>query len=248
MGNFQLLSREQEVEIAKRIEAGEKEVEEEVLSSPVTLDFLIRPGRPDRGRRGRPARHLRGKRRARRSRRRARARSQREAAQKAARLHEKAQGPARQARRAGRGIARAARPAAQAQARAQLRADARAGQGGVHDDGTCRGTCARRLSPRCAISSSSSARRYQTSQHYEDATGRSKTQLIKEAAEAEDRRHVLKVNGTRENLLDIAARIREAQRTMKAVERRVKATARNSAARSKLSRPGSTRAGAPRRN
>src|SRR5262249_57380282 len=41
MGNFQLLSREQEVEIAKRIEAGEIEVEEEVLSSPVTLDFVI---------------------------------------------------------------------------------------------------------------------------------------------------------------------------------------------------------------
>ena len=41
MGNFQLLSREQEVEIAKRIEAGEMEVEEEVLSSPVTLDFVI---------------------------------------------------------------------------------------------------------------------------------------------------------------------------------------------------------------
>src|SRR5208337_1140030 len=44
MGNFQLLSREQEVEIAKRIEAGENEVEEEVLSSPITLDFVIRVG------------------------------------------------------------------------------------------------------------------------------------------------------------------------------------------------------------
>src|ERR1700735_4301968 len=44
MGNFQLLSREQEVEIAKRIEAGENEVEEEVLRSPVTLDFLIEVG------------------------------------------------------------------------------------------------------------------------------------------------------------------------------------------------------------
>src|SRR2546423_4979437 len=31
MGNFQLLSREQEVEIAKRIESGELEVQEEVL-------------------------------------------------------------------------------------------------------------------------------------------------------------------------------------------------------------------------
>src|SRR5271167_2980753 len=44
MGNFQLLSREQEVEIAKRIEAGETEVEDEVLGSPVTLDFVIRLG------------------------------------------------------------------------------------------------------------------------------------------------------------------------------------------------------------
>src|SRR6202045_2598288 len=44
MGNFQLLSREQEVEIAKRIEAGENEVEEEILRSPVTLDLAIEMG------------------------------------------------------------------------------------------------------------------------------------------------------------------------------------------------------------
>src|ERR1700736_6592944 len=44
MSNFQLLSREQEVEIAKRIEAGENEVEEEVLRSPVTLDLVIETG------------------------------------------------------------------------------------------------------------------------------------------------------------------------------------------------------------
>jgi hypothetical protein len=45
MSNFQLLSREQEVEIAKRIEAGENEVEEEeVLRCPVTLDFVIEMG------------------------------------------------------------------------------------------------------------------------------------------------------------------------------------------------------------
>src|SRR5271163_3581698 len=44
MGNFQLLSREQEVEIAKRIEAGEIEVEDEVLGSPVTLDRVIEIG------------------------------------------------------------------------------------------------------------------------------------------------------------------------------------------------------------
>src|SRR5713226_2112602 len=44
MSNFQLLSREQEVEIAKRIEEAENEVEEEVLCSPVTLDFVIEMG------------------------------------------------------------------------------------------------------------------------------------------------------------------------------------------------------------
>src|SRR3977135_2171194 len=37
MGNFQLLSREQEVEIAKRIEAGEQEGEEELPTSPAPL-------------------------------------------------------------------------------------------------------------------------------------------------------------------------------------------------------------------
>src|SRR5258708_32843781 len=44
MGNFQLLSREQEVEIAKRIEAGENEVEEEGLGSPIMLDLVIGVG------------------------------------------------------------------------------------------------------------------------------------------------------------------------------------------------------------
>jgi hypothetical protein len=44
MGNFELLSREQEVDIAKRIEAGENDVEKKVLRSPVTLDLLIEMG------------------------------------------------------------------------------------------------------------------------------------------------------------------------------------------------------------
>ena len=63
-----------------------------------------------------------------------------------------------------------------------------------------------------------------TIHNYERATGRSKSQLLREAGEVEDRRHLLKVNGTRENLLDIAARIRAAQKQIKEIERRVKAT------------------------
>ena len=44
MGKFQLLTREGEVDVAKRIEAAEKEVEEEILKSPVMLDYIIRIG------------------------------------------------------------------------------------------------------------------------------------------------------------------------------------------------------------
>ena len=57
---------------------------------------------------------------------------------------------------------------------------------------------------------------------YEEATGRSRTHLLKEAAEAEDRRHVLKINDIRENLLDIAAKIRQAQKTIREVEKKAK--------------------------
>src|SRR6202171_3204344 len=129
MGNFQLLSREQEVEIAKRIEAGEQEVEEEVRKSPVTLDFLI-----DLGER------------------------------------------------------------------------IEAGEADLRD-----------------IFEESDEPADPNEERGPEA-GRSKNQLLKGAAEAEDPRHVLMVNGPRENLLDIAARNREARRTMKAVERRVKAS------------------------
>src|SRR5215467_4058199 len=44
MGKFQLLTREGEVEVATRIEVGEKEVEEEILNSPIMLDYMIRIG------------------------------------------------------------------------------------------------------------------------------------------------------------------------------------------------------------
>jgi hypothetical protein len=59
-------------------------------------------------------------------------------------------------------------------------------------------------------------------QRYEQATCRSKSQLLREAAWTEDRRRVLCINGRRENLLDIGARIKEAQKTIREVERRVR--------------------------
>jgi RNA polymerase primary sigma factor len=59
---------------------------------------------------------------------------------------------------------------------------------------------------------------------YEKATGRSKSRLLREAAEVDNRHHVLKVNSRRENLLDIAARIRQSQKTVRQVEHRVNLT------------------------
>src|SRR5229473_434462 len=223
MGNFQLLSREQEVEIAKRIEAGEQEVEEEVLKSPVTLDFLIdlgerieageadlrdifeesdEPADPDEERGPEANEKLIKKLHY----------STRKLKDLRATLEELEEelreqpGPRRKLKLERR--------------YARLRARVKAAFTTMGLSRHVREAVISEM--RHQLDQFRHA--HQIVEHYEDATGRSKNQLLKEAAEAEDRRHILKVNGTRENLLDIAARIREAQRTMKAVERRVKAS------------------------
>ncbi len=223
MGNFQLLSREREVEIAKRIEAGEQEVEEEVLKSPVTLDFLIdlgdrieageadlrdifeeteEPPDPDEERGPEANEELLKK------------------------LHDSTK-KLKDLRAKLEELEEELRERPGPRRKPKLERDYARMRERVKAAFTTMG-----LSRHVREAVISEMRHqleqfrqaHQIVEHYEDATGRSKTQLIKEAAGAEDRRHVLKVNGTRENLLDIAARIREAQRTMKAVERRVKAT------------------------
>ena len=221
MGNFQLLSREQEVEIAKRIEAGEQEVEEEVLKSPVTLDFLIdlgdrieageadlrdifeeseEPADPDEERGPEANQELLEK--------------LHDSTKKLKDLRAKLEELEEELRE---------RPGPRRKPKlernyARLRERVKAVFTTMGLSRHVREAVISEM--RHQLEQFRRAR--QIIQHYEDATGRSKNQLIKEAAEAEDRRHVLKVNGIRENLLDIAARIHEAQRTMKAVERRVK--------------------------
>jgi RNA polymerase primary sigma factor len=225
MGNFQLLSREQEVEIAKRIEAGENEVEDVVLRSPVTLDFVIKmgeqvalgeadlrdifeeneePSDPDEER-GPEANEKQLK--------------KLEASVKklnslragiedteAKLLKEKAKGPNRA--KLEKSVLKLKESVKEELADMELSRHLQAAVIGEM----------RRL-----LKEARDAHRL--IEHYEEATGRSKAQLLREAADAEDRRHVLKVNGTRENLLDIATRIKEAQKQLKEVERRVKAGA-----------------------
>jgi RNA polymerase primary sigma factor len=221
MGNFQLLSREQEVEIAKRIEAGEQEVEEEVLKSPVTLDFLIdlgdrieageadlrdifeeseEPADPDEERGPEANEKLLKK--------------LHDSTKKLKDLRTKLEELEEELRERPGPRRKPKLERSYARLRERVKAS-------FITMGLSRHV---RETVICEMRNQLEQFRqaHQIIKHYEDSTGRFKTQLIKEAAEAEDRRHVLKVNGTRENLLDIADRIREAQHTMKAVERRVK--------------------------
>ena len=221
MGNFQLLSREQEVEIAKRIEEGEKEVEAEVLRSPVMLDHVIalcarveageaslrevfeesEESEPDEER-GSEADEKQRKRLL-------------SAAQKLADLRHRINAGEERLR---------ARPAPRRKTALQTQLARLRGQ--------AKSLLAALQLSRRVYEAVITELRHLLNEHraaqalihrYETATARSRTQLLREAAGAEDRRHILKVNGTRENLLDIAARIREAQRTMRSVERKAMA-------------------------
>ena len=221
MGNFQLLSREQEVEIAKRIEAGENEVEEEVLRSPVTLDLVIEMGaRVEAGEadlrdlfeeneepadadeeRGREANEKQLK-------------QLSTATTKLKSLRSRIEEFEEKLKERPKPILKAKLEKSQVRLKESVKRELHHLELSRHLQEAVIGELRRLLQE---------ARDSQTLiQRYEEATGRSKSQLLREAAEAEDRRHVLKINGSRENLLDIAARIKEAQKTIKEVERRVK--------------------------
>ena len=224
MGNFQLLSREQEVEIAKRIEAGENEVENEVLRSPVTLDFLIEVG--DRIEAGETDLHESGifeeneepsndpdEERGPEA-------SEKQlkklftAVKKLKSLRAKVDETESKIKDKPKGPNRAKLDKQFVKLKDNIKEDLAGLDLSRHVHEAVIGEMRRLLKE-----ARESQRRIQ---RYEDATGRTKSQLIREAAEVDDRRHVLKVNGTRENLVDIAARIKEAQKIIREVERRVK--------------------------
>jgi RNA polymerase primary sigma factor len=221
MGNFPLLSREQEVEIAKRIEAGENEVEEEVLRSPVTLDFVIELGArveageadlrdifeenqepaDDDEERGPQADEKQLK-------------KLFTATTKLKSLHHRIEDLEEKLEERPKPILKTKLEKSQVRLKESVKRELHALDLSPHLQEAVIGEMRRLLQE---------ARDSQTLiQRYEQATGRSKSQLLREAAGAKDRRHVLKINGSRENLLDIATRIKEAQKTIKEVERRIK--------------------------
>src|SRR5271166_1654748 len=220
MGSFQLLSREREVEIAKRIEAGENEVEEEVLRSPVTLELVIEMGtRVEAGEadlrdlfeeseepadadeeRGREANEKQIK-------------QLFAATTKLKSLHSRIEEFEEKLKKRPKPILKAKLEKSRVRLKQSVTRELHHLELSRHLQEAVIGELGRLLQE---------ARDSQTLiQRYEEATGRSKSQLLRAAAEAEDRRHVLKINGRHENLLDIAARIKEAQNTIREVERRV---------------------------
>jgi RNA polymerase primary sigma factor len=223
MGNFQLLSREQEVEIAKRIEAGENEVEDEVLRSPVTLDFVIQMGQAveageadlrdifeeneepsdSEEERGPEANEKQLK-------------KLLTATKKLISLRKHIEELEDKLKDKPKPALRAKHEKEHSRSREAVKRELQRLELSHHLQEAVIGEMRRLLRE--------SREGQVLIQHYEQATGRSKSQLLREAGEADDRRHVLKVNGTRENLLDIAARIKEAQKMIKEVERRVKAS------------------------
>ncbi|MGA8792568.1 MAG: RNA polymerase sigma factor RpoD [Candidatus Binatus sp.] len=224
MGNFQLLSREQEVEIAKRIEAGENEVEEEVLGSPITLDFVIRVGeRVEAGE--------------------ADLRDVFEDAAEAPDDPDEERGPEADERQLKK-LMLATKKLTDLRTKIETIEETLRNKPGPRrkpklDKNLTRLNervkkelramqLSRRLMEAVIAEMRDILQQYRIAHHtiakYEEATGRSRTNLLKEAAEAEDRRHVLKINDVRENLLDIAARIRLAQKTIREVEKKAKNT------------------------
>jgi RNA polymerase primary sigma factor len=226
MGNFQLLSREQEVEIAKRIEAGENEVEDEVLLSPVTLDFVLEianrieigeadlrdifeenepdPNSDSEEERGPEANEKQFKKLLAATKKLLSLRSRIESLEEKLKERQRSEIKGKLEKSIGR-LRESVKQELHEMELSRHFQDAVISEMRrlLKDTVDCRSLIAR----------------------YEEATGRTKTQLLREAGDAEDRRHVLKVNGTRENLLDIAARIKEAQKHIREVERRVKADA-----------------------
>jgi RNA polymerase primary sigma factor len=223
MGNFQLLSREQEVEIAKRIEAGEKEVEDEVLRSPVTLDYIIRMGElVEAGEadlrdifeeneeptdadeeRGPEANEKQLK-------------KLLTATKKLTALRIQIGKQEEKLKKRPKSGGKTKLEKSHARLREAVKRELHRLELSRHLEDAVINEMRRLLHE--------SRLAHSMIQHYEEATGRTKTQLLREAGEAEDRRHVLKVNGTRENLLDIAARIKDGQRTIRDNEQKVKAS------------------------
>ncbi len=220
MGRFRLLTREGEVEVAKRIEAGQEEVAQEVLQSPVMLDYIIGIGERVEGaevnlhdifeeneeagadeEKGPEADQAQYERLL-------------SSTKKLTKLRDKLTRTAQALADNPDARAKPGLEKQHARLKARVQDELKAMQLSSRVGEAVIGKMKRLLKEH--------RRAQRTIDDYERASGRSKSQLLRQAREVKDRRHLLKVNG--ENLLDIAARIRAAQQQIRGIERCVRAT------------------------
>jgi RNA polymerase primary sigma factor len=221
IGNFPLLSREQEVEIAKRIEAGENEVENEVLRSPVMLDFVIELSARVEAGEADPREIFEENQEPADADEEGETKANEKQLQNLFTATTKLKSLRRRIEEIGEKLKGRPKPILKTKLeKSQLQLTESVKRELHHLE----------LSRRLQEAVIGEMRRLLQDAHdaqtliqrYEQATGRSKTQLLREAAEAAAGRHGLLINGSRENLLDIAMRIEQAQKAIKEVERRVK--------------------------
>lgn len=207
MSNFPLLSREQEVDIAKLIEAGEYAVKDEVLSSPVTLDLVIELGARIQAGEADPHEIFEeyqepadadeeGKSEANEK----QLKKLFTATTKLKSLRRRIEEIKEKLKERPKPILKAKLEKSRLQLMESVKRELHHLELSRHLQESVIGEM-RRL-----LQEAHDAR--MLLQCYEQVTGRSKLQLLREAAEAKDHRHVLKINGSRENLLDIAVRIK----------------------------------------
>ena len=220
MGRFRLLTREGEVEVAKRIEAGQEEVAEEVLKSPVMLDYIIEIAERVEGaeanlhdifeenedagadeQKGPEADQAQYER-------------LMSSTKKLSKLRD-------QINRAAQALAGKPDPRARsglekqyARLRARVKDELKAMQLSAKVEQAVIGKMKHLLAEH--------RRAQRTIDDYERASGRGRCQLLRDAKETQGRRHLVEING--ENLLDVAMRIRAAQRQIREIERCVRAT------------------------
>jgi RNA polymerase primary sigma factor len=221
MSNFPLLSREQEVDIAKLIEAGEYAVEDEVLRSPLTLDLVIEMGAGVEAGEADPCEFFEENPEP------ADADEEGEAESNAKQLKKlftattKLKSLRRRIEELGEKLKHRPKPMLKTQLeKSQLRLIENIKRELHHLELSRHIQEAVIGEMRRLLREAHDARTL--IQRYEQATGRSKSLLLREAAAAVDRRHMLQINDSRENLLDIAVRIKQAEKAIKQVERRVK--------------------------
>ena len=221
VGNFPLLSRDQEIEFAKLIEAGEHEVADEVLRSPVTLDLVIEMGArveageadprdifeenqepTDSDEEGEPEVNEK----------------QRE---KLFTATAKLKSLRRRIDQIGEKLKDRPKPILKTQLKkSQLRLIESVKRELLDLE------LSRHIQEAVIGEMRRLLRKVQDArmliESYEQATARSRSQLLREAGSPVGERHVLQINGRRENLLDVAMRIKQAQKAIKEVEHRAK--------------------------